>query len=247
MDIESFLPINTKEKVDEIINLILARQESKSVYTDILVYIQKVKMQLYFKERFNSIKSQLTHQKESVADNAPIQERKELSYKEAYREALLQELKSGLKPIQKIISEKSTSPIIESNKKTSSQKQAKHTLININNNINVHFFKGMAIKKLSEFIDMPLKTLLSIIKQKKKSSISPVDGDYSLTKQDIELLSDFLQNAYNGKVRKDKKEELLEKEITTAGYYRKKMEDRFRPSLGQEGNYSKLIYIRTKT
>lgn len=70
----------------------------------------------------------------------------------------------------------------------------------------------MTIKKLSEFIDMPLKTLLSIIKQKKESSISLIDDNYSLTKQDTELLSDFLfQNAYSCKICKDKKEDILEK------------------------------------
>lgn len=104
----------------------------------------------------------------------------------------------------------------------------------------------MTIKKLSEFIDMPLKTLLSIIKQKKEPSISLIDDNYSLTKQDTELLSDFLQNAYSCKIRKDKKKIFLKK-ITNAEYYRKKMEDRFRPSLGKEGNYRKLIYINTKT
>ena len=56
MDIEPFLPINTKEKVDEIINLILVRQEPQSVYSDILMWIQKLKIQLYFKEKFNNIK-----------------------------------------------------------------------------------------------------------------------------------------------------------------------------------------------
>jgi hypothetical protein len=246
MDIEAFLPINTKDKVDEIINLILERQESRNVYTDILVHIQKVKMQLYFKEKFDNIKSKLSYRKESVITNAPIQEKKELSYKEAYKEALLKELKSGVKTVPHYISLKSTLPIVKNKKKTPKKEQPKHTLTAIDNNINIHFFEGMTIRQLSEFIGMPLKTLSSIIKQKKNSSIL-FDNNYSLTVQDIELLSDFLQNAYNTKIRKDKKEELLEKEIATAGYYRKKMEDRFKPSLGQEGNYRKLIYIRTKT
>ena len=244
MDIEPFLPINTKEKVDEIINLILVRQEPQSVYSDILMCIQKLKIQLYFKEKFNNIKPQQVHQKESVIDNTLIQDKKKLSYKEAYREALLKELKLGAKISNKKVSTKSISPIVENKDKIS---ENKHTLTTINNNINTFFFKGMTIKKLSEFIDMPLKTLLSIIKQKKESSISLIDDNYSLTKQDTELLSDFLQNAYSCKIRKDKKEDILEKKITNAEYYRKKMEDRFRPSLGKEGNYRKLIYINTKT
>lgn len=207
MDIESFLPINTKEKVDEIINLILEEQMYRNVYTDILVHIQKVKMQLYFKEKFDDIKSKLSYQKESVTINPPIRDNK---------------------------------------KKASKQGQPKHALTINSNNINIHFFRGMTIQEISEFIGMPLNTLSSIIRQKKGSS-TLFDNSYSLTNQDIELLSDFLQNAYNAKIRKDKKEELLEKEMETAGYYRKKMEDRFKPSLGQEGNYRKLIYIRTKT
>lgn len=246
IDLKSFIPINTKEKIDAIIDLILERQEFRNVYTDILVHIQKVKMQLYFKEKFDNIKSKLSYQKEAVLVSTPLQEKKELSYKEAYKEALLKELKSGVKPIPQYISPKNTLPIVENEKKISKQGQPKHALTTNNDNINIHFFKGMTIQELSDFIGMPLKVLSSIIKQKKNSSIL-LDNNYSLTEQDIQLLSDFLQNAYNAKIRKDKKEELLEKDIATAGYYRKKMEDRFKPSLGQEGNYRKLIYIRTKT
>ena len=145
MDIEPFLPINTKEKVDEIINLILVRQEPQSVYSDILMCIQKLKIQLYFKEKFNNIKPQQVHQKESVIDNTLIQDKKELSYKEAYREALLKELKLGAEISNKKVSTKSISPIVENKDKIS---ENKHTLTTINNNINTFFSKGMTIKKL---------------------------------------------------------------------------------------------------
>lgn len=138
MDIEPFLPINTKEKVDEIINLILVRQEPQSVYSDILMCIQKLKIQLYFKEKFNNIKPQQVHQKESVIDNTLIQDKKELSYKEAYREALLKELKLGAKTLNKHVSTKSLSPIAENKDKIS---ENKHTLTTINNNINTFFLR----------------------------------------------------------------------------------------------------------
>lgn len=214
MDVTSFLPINTKEKVDEIINLIQSNQEPKSIYTDILVYIQKVKIQLYFKEEFDHIKGRLPYKKETVQ-----------------------------------ISRNSSTPYNYKNKKEAERTieiAKKGTIVIKDKIVGVHLFRGMTVKQLSDFLDIPTTILLSIIKQKNKS-VMDLSENYILTEIILTPCLDFLQNAYNIKIRKDKKQTLLEKEIATAGYYRKKMEDRFKPSLGQEGNYRKLIYIRTKT
>ncbi len=205
ININDFLPINTIDKVDKIIDLIFLNKEPKNIYTEILVLIRKVKIQMYFKERFDSIKYKLPYKKEYVAVNLLSKENKSLK-----------------------------------------KRRSNHTLFSNDGNIDIYFFVGMSIQDLSKFVDMPFRTLLSIVKQKTKSAIS-FDNDYFLTEQDVETLSDFLQNAYATKIRKDKAENIFEKEVVTASYHREKLNARFRPSVGKEGNYRKLIYIRTKT
>lgn len=205
ININDFLPINTIDKVDKIIDLIFLNKEPKKIYTEILVLIRKVKIQMYFKERFDSIKYKLPYKKEYVAVNLLSKENKSLK-----------------------------------------KRHSNHTLFSNDGNIDIYFFVGMSIQDLSKFVDMPFRTLLSIVKQKTKSAIS-FDNDYFLTEQDVETLSDFLQNAYATKIRKDKAENIFEKEVVTASYHREKLNSRFRPSVGKEGNYRKLIYIRTKT
>lgn len=241
MNIELLLPINTKEKVDKIINLIQLSQEPKSVYTEILVHIQKIKMQLYFKEKFNSIKATLPYKKEVhplVKDSNLAIVEKQASYKEQYKEALLKELRTGYHFTYKYQNESSIRK----------QGTKSHKMRNVANNklVDIRLFKGMTIAQLSNFIDMPLRILVSIIKQKDKS-ITNLSEDYVLSENNVRPCLDFLQNAYNIKIRKDKEQAELDKKIETAGYYRQKMDDKFKPSLGQEGNYRKLIYIRTKT
>ena len=211
MDIESFLPINTKEKIDEIINLIISNQESKSIYTDIIIHIQKVKMQLYFKERFDNIKGRLPLIK---IPNNNAQSTRNTKSKDCLKKCTSKTNKGDIVVKDKIVG--------------------------------IHLFCGMTFKQLSDFINIPMTVLLSIIKQKNKSVAKLTEEDI-MTELILTPCLDFLQNAYNIRLRKDKKQASLDKEIETAGYYRKKMEDKFKPSLGQEGNYRKLIYIRTKT
>ncbi len=211
MDIESFLPINTKEKIDEIINLIISNQESKSIYTDIIIHIQKVKIQLYFKERFDNIKGRLP---------------------------LIQIPNNNVPSTRNTKSRDCT--------KKGTSKTNKEVIVVKDKTVGIHLFCGMTLKQLSDFIDIPMTVLFSIIKQKNKS-VAELTEDDILTELILTPCLDFLQNAYNIRLRKDKKQASLDKEIETAGYYRKKMEDKFKPSLGQEGNYHKLIYIRTKT
>lgn len=78
ININDFLPINTIDKVDKIIDLIFLNKEPKNIYTEILVLIRKVKIQMYFKERFDSIKYKLPYKKEYVAVNLLSKENKSL-------------------------------------------------------------------------------------------------------------------------------------------------------------------------
>ncbi len=52
MDLNKYIPINTNEKVDAIIDELLQRKPPISIEFDILKRINKFKTQLYFKERF---------------------------------------------------------------------------------------------------------------------------------------------------------------------------------------------------
>ena len=56
MDLNKYIPINTNEKVDAIIDELLQRKPPISIEFDILKRINKFKTQLYFKERFSEIK-----------------------------------------------------------------------------------------------------------------------------------------------------------------------------------------------
>lgn len=203
MNVESFCPINTKEKVDAIINLIQEDQEPKSVYTDVIMYIKKVKIQLYFKEKFESIKR-----------NHP--------FDKLNKEILASRKKKQFSP---------NAP--EKGKNANKLK----TLIQI--------FKGMKIRELSVFINMPESVLISIIKQKIKNK--DISHKYILEEKDVYQLSPFLENAYSIKIRKEKEEKMFNQAVKNAGYYRKLMEERFKPSMGIEGDYHRLIYIPTKT
>ena len=217
MDIESFLPINTKEKIDEIISLIISNQESKSIYTDIIIHIQKVKMQLYFKERFDNIKGRLP----------------------------LIQVPNNNVPLTRNTKSKDCT-------KKGTNKINKGVIVVKDKIVGIHLFCGMTLKQLSDFIDIPMGAYSPGMKSRLQFAMNTVEpASILLLDEWTELILtpclDFLQNAYNIRLRKDKKQALLDKEIETAGYCRKKMEDKFKPSLGQEGNYRKLIYIRTKT
>lgn len=203
MNVESFCPINTKEKVDAIINLIQANQEPKSVYTDVIMYIKKVKIQLYFKEKFESIKKNLPCDK--LNKENPISCKK--------KQVLPNTLKRE-KPTDKP------------------------------QNI-IQVFTGMKIRDLSVFIHMAESVLISIIKQ--KIIDKNISHEYILREKDVYKLLPFLENAYNIKVRKEKEEKMFNHAVKTAGYYRKLMEEKFKPSMGIEGDYHRLIYIPTKT
>ena len=64
MNIQEYIPINTNEKVDEIIKRIIIEKPNASIYFDVIQNIQKIKVQIYFKEKFEAIKNQLPNKKD---------------------------------------------------------------------------------------------------------------------------------------------------------------------------------------
>lgn len=110
--------------------------------------------------------------------------------------------------------------------------------------VNINWFVGISILQLSEILSMPCSTLMRIIKQK-NGWIDAISNDYILEEKDLLPLSDFLQAAYNAKLRKDKQQRIFKSDVEY--YNRKWVAEKTKPSLGEEGDYRKLIYIPTKT
>lgn len=64
IDIEKYKPINTKEKIDSLIEDIKVVNNLSQIEILVLQNIQSLKIQIYFKERISSIRETLTSQKE---------------------------------------------------------------------------------------------------------------------------------------------------------------------------------------
>ena len=214
MNIDSYIPINTKEKVDKIICDILLYHESRDIYTEVMCCIKKFKMQIYFTKQFEKIRNNLPRDNSSKGKSAINHKRTSQNRKSKYNQNV--------------------------------DCMKRNVLTNDSYIISIDSFIGMTVLELSEFIAIPIETLMSIIKQKDKS-IDVISPQLILTDATIRKNFEFINYAYRAKIRRCKNNFLLKKEIENAKYERIKKEERTKPSLGREGNYRKLIYIPTKT
>ena len=98
MDISKYLPINTKDKVDAIIDDLLKYKASISIENEILGQINKFKIQLYFKERFDSVKDILIREEVKSLPRIKRYKSREREYTPEYK---LQKMISEL-PIAEI-------------------------------------------------------------------------------------------------------------------------------------------------
>lgn len=97
------------------------------------------------------------------------------------------------------------------------------------------------VYEISELIDIPINLILRIIKQN-MSEDQIYDKNSFLPSYVIACNIDFFFSAFTAKQRKDKLEKhQLEKSSPRV------LEEKFKPSYGKEGNYSKLILYGPKT
>jgi hypothetical protein len=100
--------------------------------------------------------------------------------------------------------------------------------------------KGKKIETISEIVKQKSNTILSLIHRKDPKMLH-VHEKSTINEAIWLILSDFLINSYDLKIRQGLKEESNNK--NTFKWNKKK----FSPSSGNPGNYGKLIYIRTKS
>lgn len=94
------------------------------------------------------------------------------------------------------------------------------------------------IQEVAELTDIKLAFFLKFLTQRMPDG-EMIKADDLFTDLHWQLSSGFLINSYNLKMRKEQQEVPLPN--------KKKYSNKFKSSYGKEGNYSKLIYIGTKS
>jgi hypothetical protein len=224
--------INTKEKIDEIIKSIIDGKiqfyDESELKISINLKIKKLKLQLYFLQLFEDNLVQISIQK----DNKPIKSRKNYN-----PHNILPSDKKKEKNISSFTKSKINSRLNVS-VKDKKLKKNEATLQNINL-LSFAMVKDKSIEEISKFINQSTSRLISLI-QKKTNNLNILSSNTILDETIWNIAYHFLQNSYKLKVRH-------EKSLTNMGENANKKTSKFKPSMGKPGNYSKLIYIKTKT
>jgi hypothetical protein len=139
----------------------------------------------------------------------------------------------------KLINSKKISKNISVNKKIDSK------------NIQKDGFRSIAIKnksiyEVAKMLNQTTERLISIIIRKNNKYLN-VNGDTLINEEILECLQDFVKMKFEREKNKKKMKGRREKIEKLESFNSKKMDQKFKPSLGRPGNYAKLIYIRTKT
>lgn len=116
------------------------------------------------------------------------------------------------------------------------------------NQENIHFIwsiSGLNISEIASKLEKSERLMVSLFKQRILNK--SIDKDTVLTFDELCECSEFLSNFKEKKDRMKKQEQNLRKEINSSPSKRKLHMENSQKSYGQEGNYGKLILIRTKS
>lgn len=212
LDFTKYEPINSKEKVDSLIeDLISDGVNLQLIKTEILIHIRKSKIQLYFLESIENVKT--------------------------------------MKRVNHLISLYQSKQSVSIKRKTDIKKAKsipKHVLnVEYEDKSFVQFFLNMNIAEIADFISIPKIAVLTAFKR--NLNIEDLKLDYKPSSQDLTECAQFLIKSYDLFLRKVKRQRLLKNDIENFSSRRMIYLNESQKSYGKEGNYSKLIYIRTKT
>lgn len=210
MNIQYFEPINSTEKVDEIIcalcerNLVINGGDIENIVNQ---YIRKVKIQFYFKEEFFKRKDEIL----PVYGNG-------------------KSVEHFKRRTNKIDSHNLITKTQVKETTIASQKKVKH---------NHKRIIGKSVKGVSELIGQSESTIHNLL-VKRDDRLKDIDSDTLFDDFMSDLISDFIANALKVKNRRERKIK-----PTSVNSYQK-LSEKMKPTFGKEGNYGKLIYIRSK-
>jgi len=210
LDLNKYEPINSKDKVDKLIEDISAYKVNfELIKTEILIRIRKVKIQIYFLECIDKVI--MDKKGEAIM----------LVYKEKQTKSIQRKIKKE-KSITKYISkaEKKDYPELQ-------------------------YFSNMNIFEISQFLLISKRTVLSVFR--KNLNNVEISLDYIPSKNDLAACADFLTRRYNLISKNNVRQQILENDIQNFSTRRMIYLNESQKSYGKEGNYRKLIYIRTKT
>ncbi|MCM1031840.1 MAG: hypothetical protein NC410_10435 [Oscillibacter sp.] len=266
--------MNTEEQIDALFNEIIQNENSiipKSFEYNSLIRIRKIKLQLYFKKKLAEFlkggiikysSSKNTYSKTynnhnanfyvldiskienlnilEIADMIKRKPRKIMRlliqnsiFIQSFHDHLhISDLKKIYPALNQIYQKQFQLP----KTKLSSNKVviAKEVDLCINDVCN------KSIKDVSTYLSHPSQYIIK--KLSDYFSISDINENFILTSETVKLLYGYLNNLFHIKNRKKLKGESLNIEWAS-----KRKSEKFKPSLGKEGNYRKLIYIRTKS
>ena len=213
MNLSPYLPLNTTEKVDQL--LIDAQKielfgDADRFELNVLLIIKKAKIQLYFKEQLKAVKSKLKFVKEHKPQLINIKK---------------------LNPTKNpATTAKPSKPV----KLTPQQKQKKKEKV-------LPKFKG------SEVIDKRLRIVARYVGCNPTKLIRLLEEHYPiinlstvLNQKKFAIVEGFLNSEFDKMIAERNKKVAFKLNP-------KKKAEKFKPSFGKEGNYRKLIYIRTKS
>lgn len=266
--------MNTKSQVDELFEEIIQNKNSivnRTFEYDSLLKIRKLKLQLYFKKKFAELlkagiikyPSPIKNVCLKINGNAPtfpvldILKLEKLNIleiadiikrKPSYVLRLLSKNNISIQSFHdylQIADLKRIYPIF--NQIYQKQFQVRHkkslsrnTIVLKEVDLSINDICDKSIKEVSIYLSHSQKYMIQKI-----SHLLPntnINEDFILTSNIIKLLYDYLNNLFHIKNKKDQKEDL-----TDIVWASKRKYEKFKPSLGKEGNYRKLIYIRTKS
>jgi hypothetical protein len=139
----------------------------------------------------------------------------------------------------KLINSKKISKNISVNKKIDSKNIQKDGIRSI-------AIKNKSIYEVAKMLNQTTERLISIIIRKNNKYLN-VNGDTLINEEILECLQDFVKMKFEREKNEKKMKGRREKIEKLESFNSKKMDQKFKPSLGRPGNYAKLIYIRTKT
>ena len=227
MELQDFSPLNTKDAVDKLLMHLQTKHlnyiVSSNIETKIMFNIRKLKLQLYFKEKYLILvntKNQTTSQPSATKQVIKTNKARLKTKKEPTPTLLLSDAELPKKGKQKI--------------KNGAVKVISKTKFLLTEEMVIH----KSIFEVAEIIGQPASRLITFLAKKNLvyESLKPEDTfDYPHWM----ILARFMQNAFNLKKRKELPI------ISIGNGLKKKL--KFQPSYGKEGNYRNLIYIGTKT
>jgi hypothetical protein len=224
--------INTNEKIDEIIKSIIDGKiqfyDESELKISISLKIRKLKIQLYFHKLFEDNLVQISIQKH----NKPIKSVKHHNHHNIQPSDKKKEKNISSFTKSKINSRPNGSVKDKKPKKNDATLQNK-------NQLSFEMVKDKSIEEISKFVNQSTSRLISLI-QKKTNNLNILSSNSIVDETIWNIAYHFLQNSYNLKIRH-------EKSLTNMSENANKKASKFKPSMGKPGNYSKLIYIKTKT